>query len=128
MTKRRSKEEKIIIVDDDKDLCNLLCDIIEDEGFMVDGAYDGSSALNKISEQMFDLMIVDNKLSGTDGLSVVKLSKKLNPEIQSIMISAYGNDATRTMAKELGVFEFVDKPFEIKFLIDKVNEALFNGP
>jgi DNA-binding response OmpR family regulator len=120
------RKKKILIVDDDKDLCNLISDIMEEDGYLVNKVYDGNSALNEILSGKYDVMIIDNKLSGISGINVIERTKYLNPDIGTIMISAYGNTKTKLRARDLGVYDFLDKPFEINQLISRVGELMFN--
>jgi len=122
----KKHEKKILVVDDDKDLCNLISDIISEEGYIVQKAYDAKTAISKILEENIDVMIIDNKLSGSSGINVIEQSKFLNPGLKTIMISAYGNTNTKLRARDLGVYDFLDKPFDIKDLKNTVSELIFN--
>jgi DNA-binding response OmpR family regulator len=115
-----TKKKKILVVDNDKDLCDLISDIMKEEGYSVKKVYDGNSALNEIIGGKYDVMIIDNKLSGISGINVIERSKYLNPSIKTIMISAYGNTNTKLRARDLGVYDFLDKPFDIKKLLSRV--------
>jgi DNA-binding response OmpR family regulator len=119
-------DKKILVVDDDKDLCNLISEIIKEAGFEVKKAYDGNTALNKIIMENYDAMIIDNKLSGISGISVIEQTKHFNPSLKTIMISAYGNTNTKLKAKDLGVYDFLDKPFDIKVLLSRIKDLFFN--
>ena len=118
---------KILIVDDDKDLCKTISDILKAEDYFVIIAYDGDSALNKLKDERFDLMIVDYKLYEKNGLQVIEEAKQINPSLITIMISAYGNKEVRARAKKLGTYSFLDKPFNIMKLIKTVNKALLKN-
>ncbi len=119
------KDKRILVVDDDKDLCNLISDIIEEDGYEVNKAYDANTALSTIIKNKYDVMIIDNKLSGISGINVIEQSKYLNPELKTIMISAYGNTNTKLKARDLGVYDFLDKPFDIKVLLKRVSDVIF---
>ncbi len=119
------KKLKILVVDDDKDLCNLISDIMKEDGYHVSKAYDADSAINKIIKNKIDILIIDNKLSGSSGISVIERSKLLNPSMKTIMISAYGNTSTKLRARDLGVYDFLDKPFDIKVLLRRVSDLIF---
>ena len=118
-------KKTILVVDDDKDLCNLISDIIKEDGYDVNKAYDADTALNNIIREKYDLMIIDNKLMGSSGINVIEQSKYLNPELKTIMISAYGNTSTKLRARDLGVYDFLDKPFDIKVLLKRVSDLVF---
>ena len=115
---------KILIVEDDKDLCDLLYDIIKEEGFIVHKAYDGDIAINGMIRYVYDIMIVDNRLNNMTGISVIEQSKVINPRLKTIMLSAYGNTPTKLRARDLGVYDFIDKPFDVNFLIRRVKELV----
>jgi DNA-binding response OmpR family regulator len=119
-----NKMKNILIVDDDKDLCNLIAEIASEEGFAVSKAYDGFIALEKIRNNNYDIAVIDNRLSGLSGISMLEYIRKIKPGLKTIMISAYMNKRTRNIAKDLGVNEFVDKPFDITYLVERIKEAL----
>ncbi|RPI17843.1 MAG: response regulator [Ignavibacteriae bacterium] len=116
-------ERKILIVDDDRDLCNLIYEIIKNEGYTVHKVYDGNTAINEIKNKKYDLMIIDNKLGKMSGIQVIENTKNYFPELKTLMISAFGNNTTKCRAYELGVFDFIDKPFDISNLINKVSQV-----
>ena len=99
---------KILIVDDDMALCKTISHILKAEGYYIKIAYDGESALNKLKDERFNLMIVDYKLNAKNGLQVMEESKQINPSLITVMISAYGNKQVRAKAKELGTYFFID--------------------
>lgn len=116
---------KVLVVDNDKDMCRVISDVLKEEGISVSCAYRGKDALSKIKkEKKIDLMILDYKLFGISGLTVLERARRIRPAIKAIMISAYGDDSTREKAKELRVYAFLDKPFNIKRLVKVVKRAL----
>lgn len=117
-------KNRILVVDDDIDLCDLIHQILLDEGYEVAQAYEGETALQKLSNGNFNLIIIDNKLKGMYGIEVLEKAKIIKPRMKSMMISAYGTPATKSQAKKLGVLEFIDKPFEISKLVDSVKKFL----
>lgn len=118
---------KVLIVDNDKDMCQVASDILKEEGVKANVAYNGEAALKKIKQQRHDVMVLDYKLSGISGLTVLEKARQIRPAIRIIMISAYGTSSTKLRAKELGAYDFLDKPFNIKRLVKVVNKALKNG-
>ena len=115
---------RIIIVDDDKDMCQLISEILREESYEVNISYNGEDALSKIKENSYDLVILDYKLFGISGLGVLEKARQIKPLIKVIMISAFGNDSTKAKARELGAFDFIDKPFDIKRFIQAVQDIL----
>jgi len=115
---------RILVVDDDKDMCLLISEILQEESYEVNISYNGEDALSKIKENSYDLVILDYKLFGISGLVVLKKARQVKPSIKVIMISAFGDDSTKAMARELGAFDFIDKPFDIKRFIQAVQDIL----
>ncbi|MDP2940549.1 MAG: response regulator [Candidatus Omnitrophota bacterium] len=115
---------KILVVDDDKDMRWLISSILREEGLCVDIAYDVTSALSKISHHQYEAIVLDYKLSGMSGLSILEKAYQVKPPIVTIMISAFGNDSVKAKAKELGAYAFLDKPFNIDRLKRTVKKAL----
>lgn len=115
---------KILVVDNDKDMCWLIASILREEGYSVDNAYDGESALLKINQHHYEILVLDYKLSGLSGLSILEKSRQINLFNETIMISAFGNQSVRAKAKELGAYAFLDKPFNIDRLKKTVKKAL----
>lgn len=116
--------KKILVVDDDKDLCDLIYQILLDENFIVEQAYNGEKALELISNSNFILIIIDNKLKTMNGLEVIEKARLLRPDMKAIMISAFGTIETKQQAKNLGISDFFDKPFEISKLLDCVKKHI----
>ena len=116
--------EKILVVDDDKDMCSVISTVLKEEGYKVDKVYDGGQAIKKINARGYNLMILDYKLPDMDGIDVLKEVRKAEPALKIIMISAYGSPSIKSMAKKLGVYRFLDKPFDVKRLVRVVKDAL----
>ena len=115
---------RVLVVDDNRDLGEMTSEILEERGFKVNIAYNGESALARIKQEPYDLMILDYKLPRMSGLTVLERTLRIRPNLKTIMISAFGDDSTRTRAKELGAYAFLDKPFNIDRLKKIVKKAL----
>ena len=115
---------KILVVDDDLDICQIISDILKEEGYSVNSSNTGEDALIKIKKDHYDLMVLDYKLNGISGLVVLEKALQMRPSLQVMMISAFGDKSVKTRAGELGVGDFLDKPFDIKRLIRTVQDLL----
>jgi DNA-binding response OmpR family regulator len=115
---------KILIVDDDQDMCEILSDFLRDEGYAVITASDGESALSSIKNKKYDLLILDYQLHGITGLYVLEKAHQIDSSLIAIMISAFGSEQIRLQAQELGVYDFVEKPFDMEKMVEAVNQAL----
>lgn len=116
-------EVKVLVVDNDRDVCWVISDILKEEGYSVNIACDGKTAMEKIQKKEYGVMILDYKLFGISGLTILEAVRKIKPSMQIIMISAFGNEYVRARAEELGAYGFLDKPFDIKGLMEVVNNA-----
>jgi two-component system NtrC family response regulator len=117
----------ILIVEDEETQRGLLEGLLKKEGYAAVGAGDGESALRLVRERTFEIVLLDYKLPGMDGLSVLKKLKELNPEIQVIMITAFGSIENAVTALKEGAFEYLTKPIDLDdllFKIKKVEERL----
>ncbi len=115
---------KILVIDNDKDMCQLISEILQEEMYEVDISYNGEDALLKIKKNSYDLLILDYKLFGISGLTVLEKVRQIKPLIKVIMISAFGDKSIKARARELGVSDFLDKPFDIKRLTRRVKDIL----
>lgn len=117
------KVKRTLVVDNDKDACQVISDVLRKEGFKTNVAYDARTALAKIKRNQIDVMILDYQLSGISGLIVLKKARQSKPSIKTIMISGHGDYSTKLRAKRLGAYDFLDKPFDINRLVTVVKRA-----
>ncbi|MGA1868270.1 MAG: response regulator [bacterium] len=116
--------EKILIVDDDKAMCETLMDILSEENYYIDIAHNGHSALQKIKTTKFDLVITDIKMPIMDGMALLQEIEKSNIDLEVIIITSYGHDAQELEASRLGAFEYLKKPLNLNQLKNIVSRAL----
>src|SRR5450759_4389740 len=117
---------KILIVDDEKDIADLLSYNLEKEGFSTVKAYDGETALKMVKMQKPDLIILDLMLPKINGLDVCRALRR-NPETASlpiIMLTAKGDEVDKIIGLELGADDYITKPFSIKELIARTRVIL----
>ncbi len=114
---------KILIVDDDKNICELLRLYIEKEGFETATAYDGRSAVNMFDSVNPDLILLDIMLPELDGWQVCREIRKKS-QCPIIMLTAKGEVFDKVLGLELGADDYVVKPFETKEVIARINAVL----
>jgi DNA-binding response OmpR family regulator len=117
---------KILIVDDEQDIVELLSYNLEKEGFSTVKAYDGEAALGLVRSEKPDLMILDLMLPKMNGLDVCKAIRR-NPEtvnLPIIMLTAKGDEIDKIIGLEVGADDYITKPFSIKELIARVRAVL----
>ncbi len=114
---------KVLLVDDEREFVQTLSErlIMRDMGSAV--AYDGQSALNLIKEDEPEVIIVDLKMPGVDGLEVLRKVKEKRPEIEVIILTGHGHEEDRQLCMELGAFAYLQKPLDINVLSETIQKA-----
>jgi CheY-like chemotaxis protein len=114
---------KLLLVDDEREFVQTLSErlLLRDMGSAV--AYDGESALKLIKEDEPEVMILDLKMPGIDGIEVLRRVKESNPDIEVIILTGHGSDADREVCMELGAFAYLQKPVDIDILSDTLKKA-----
>ncbi len=115
---------RILIVDDEEDLCAVLFHLISREGYQCLTAHDGETALKKVYSHAPDLMLVDYKMPGMDGMEVLKKAKDLDQNLFVVMITAFADVPGAVAAMKAGVHDYLAKPFENSEVIRVVRRAL----
>ena len=121
---------KLLIVDDERQFVQTLSERLRlrEIGSVV--AYDGESALSMIQEEEPDVMILDLKMPGIDGIEVLKRVKQTNPAIEVIILTGHGSEGDKDLCMQLGAFAYLQKPVDVTLLsetIKKANEKIAQG-
>ena len=117
------KPTRALIVDDDKEICALLCSYLADFGIEARGVHDGAAMRRAITEQAPDVIILDLMLPGEDGLTLCR-QLRANGNVPVIMLTARGEPADRVVGLELGADDYVVKPFDPRELVARVHTVL----
>jgi len=120
-----TQHPKILVVDDDSETLSLLSEIISKEGYQVDAASSGESALEKISVEAPDIVITDLQMPGMDGLTLLAAIRMRLPDTLVILATAYGSLKTAVDGIKAGAFDYLSKPFiveEIRLLVRRAIE------
>lgn len=116
-------KNRILLVDDDENICQLLKLYIERDGFEVACRFDGESALALLSETPFDAVILDVMMPGMDGFEVLSNIRK-SSNMPVIMLSARGEPSDRITGLDCGADDYITKPFEPQELIARIRAVL----
>jgi DNA-binding NtrC family response regulator len=116
-------------VDDEREFVQTLSErlLMRDMGSAV--AYDGESALELIREDEPEVMILDLRMPGIDGIEVLRRVKQTNPRIEVIILTGHGSEADKATCMDLGAFAYLQKPVDIDLLsetIRRANEAIIS--
>ncbi len=116
--------ERILIVDDDKDLRFTVSNILKDEGFKVTTAGSAGGAFKAIKNFAPHLVLLDIKLPGMDGIRILEEIKKVDKDLIVIMITGYGGIEEAVTSMKLGAFDYITKPFDNRELVFRIQKAL----
>jgi DNA-binding response OmpR family regulator len=114
---------RILVVEDDVDICNLIRSHLEQDGYSVRQAFDGPSALVAVAEERIDLVVLDWMLPGLDGLTVCRRIRQSHL-MPIIMLTARGEEIDRVVGLEVGADDYVTKPFGMRELLARVRAIL----
>ena len=115
---------KILVVDDDKNLLELLKLRLESENYEVIAVLNEEDAVKETKKQVFDLSIIDLQLPNTDGISLMDEVHSINPEIPVIILTAYGSIESAVEAMKRGAYNYLTKPFDPRELLLQIKNAL----
>jgi DNA-binding NtrC family response regulator len=118
------KPGRILVVDDDEFVCSSLKWLLADDGYDVETAADGKSALAMLSRQTFDLVLTDLMMPDVDGLAVLREVKRVSPNTAVIILTGYGTLESAMAALKDGGYDFLRKPCDDGEMRYKIQGAL----
>jgi CheY-like chemotaxis protein len=110
------KKTSILLVDDDAGGIETLTDILTEKGFRVTVACDGYTAISRIEEEVFDMILMDIKMPGISGVETFKCMKQIRPFSKIIFMTAYSSEEIVREAREAGASDVLQKPIDFKKL------------
>jgi len=116
-------EMKVLLVDDEEAFVKTLSERLKMRDLKNDTAYDGNQALSFVSDKEPDVMVLDLKMPGIDGMEVLRRIKQRYPDIQVIILTGHGTDRDEEEARRLGIFDYLKKPTDIELLVGRIKEA-----
>ena len=116
---------KILVVDNEQRMCKIIKAGLEMEGHKVDIAYSGEAGIDLLTKKNdYQIVITDLRMSGTDGIEVLKRAKKFSTDLEVILITAFASQQTAIEAMRLGANDYLIKPFEMDELSLRVNRII----
>ena len=119
---------RVLVVDDERDMLEILRDFLGDEGYEVTVASSGEQALAEFARAGADLVITDLRMPGIDGLQTLVRVKQLDPQVPVIVVTGYASHDTARRCSEAGAFACVQKPVDLDDLLALVSKALGRNP
>ena len=108
---------KVLVVDDEKIMCVSLRHALRDAGYHAAACGSAAEALELLSQERFDVAVVDMMMPGMNGLELLGIVKREHPEVEVIMMTAYGTDQTGAEVREKGARLCLEKPFDTSELL-----------
>lgn len=114
---------KVLVVDDEEDFLETIIKRLKDRNLEVSGAESGVKALELLDRQDFDVVVLDVRMPGLDGIETLKEIKKKKPFVEVIMLTGHASVESGIQGMQLGAFDYVMKPVPLDELLDKMRQA-----
>ena len=114
---------KVLLVDDEEEFVKALAERLEMRDLQSDKVYDGEEALSFVEDQEPDVMVLDLKMPGIDGMEVLRRVKKAYPKVEVIILTGHGTEKDEEEAKRLGAFDYLEKPVNLDVLVKTMKAA-----
>ena len=114
---------RILIVEDEIDLCDSIAEGLEIDGYAVDTCYDGAQADELIASESYDLVVLDLNLPGKDGIEVLKEVRKQNRDVKVLILSARNAVSDKVLGLDNGANDYMGKPFAFEELEARIRGA-----
>jgi CheY-like chemotaxis protein len=115
---------RILLVDDEKDFVDTLSQRMQMRDLSADIALNGEEALEQLNRQSPDVMVLDLRMPGVDGMDVLRRVKKEHPNVQVIMLTGQGSEKDEIEARRLGAFDYLEKPVNIDTLVSRIRSGV----
>ncbi len=122
-----SPVRKVLVIDDERVVCNSCGRALRQEGYKVSVATDGQAAIEKASHETFDVIIVDLKMPGLCGMDVLRTLRRKMPEARVVVITGFSSVASEIEARQLGASDYLPKPFTPKELTETMERVFRTG-
>ncbi|MCF8024394.1 MAG: response regulator [Desulfobacteraceae bacterium] len=115
---------RILLVDDEKDFVDTLSQRMQMRDLSADVALNGEEALELLNRESPDVMVLDLRMPGVDGMEVLKRVKNEHPNVQVIMLTGQGTEKDELEARRLGAFDYLEKPVDIETLVSRIRSGV----
>lgn len=115
---------RILIVEDEIDLCDTIAEGLQIDGYAVDRCYDGEEAYELINTETYDLVVLDLNLPGMDGIDILTEIRKQNTALKILILSARGSVSDKVLGLDTGANDYLAKPFDFEELEARIRSLL----
>lgn len=124
MSHSRKRPIRLLLVDDEKGYLAILSKRLSRRNLEVVPADSGTAAIQALRRSEFDVAVVDLKMEDMDGLEVLKVFKKMDPDLAVIILTGHGSEQAAREGVELGAFDYLTKPCDLEELLAKIGQAM----
>ena len=122
-SQKNSAMISVLLVDDEKGYLNVLSNRLLKRAIHATKAFSGTEAIQILRKQDFDVVVLDLKMEDMDGIEVLKIMKRMVPELPVIILTGHGSQTAAQEGIQFGAYDYLTKPCELKELMDKIREA-----
>jgi DNA-binding response OmpR family regulator len=122
------KTIRLLLVDDEKGFVDVLSKRLAKRDIKVTQAFSGSEGIRRLRYDDFDVAVLDLKLEDMDGIEILKIFKKMDPDMPVIMLTGHGSEKASREGLRHGAFDYLTKPHELAELVAKINDAVRHKP
>jgi DNA-binding NtrC family response regulator len=124
MVENKNKPIKILLVDDERGFVDVISKRMSKRNIEVTRAYSGTEALQALRKKDFDVTVLDLKMEDMDGVEILKIFKKIAPNLPVIMLTGHGSEEAARDGIRFGAFDYLTKPCDFEELIVKIKEVV----
>lgn len=117
------KEFKVLMVDDEEDFVKTLAERMKMRDLDSEVALNGEQALQIVDDQIPDVMVLDLKMPGIEGMEVLRRVRKAYPQVQVVILTGHGSEKDEAEARRLGAYDYLQKPVDIEKLIQTLKRV-----
>jgi DNA-binding response OmpR family regulator len=115
--------ERVLVVDDEADFLESIVKRLELRGIDVDGVGDGAAALELLTHKQVDVVVLDIKMPGMDGIEALRQIRTRYPDVEVIVLTGHASQEFRRLGHELGAFDYLIKPVRLDTVLDRIRAA-----
>jgi len=115
--------ERVLVVDDEEDFLESIVKRLELRGIEVDGVASGAAALELLTRKQVDVVVLDIKMPGMDGIEALRQIRKMYPDVEVIVLTGHASQEFQRLGRELGAFDYLIKPVRLDTVLERIRAA-----